>query len=203
MRPETGLDRGPLHVSKVHLENRSRDKLRHRSEGCPGDRSVEGHAYNIAQARSEGWGLSLQMGAHRLMGTGCLDEGPGWGCQGNYDPMVHPRLQFFSNASIFLLSCTLLPSLQLHICLVLLFLSCMDFAHVFYYTWTFFSFSQMKPKPRSCNCAVSKQTLGYRWLNNSAMVDILTGICDDSHTTLVSLLLRLGYLQFHFVFWEN
>lgn len=74
MGPETGLEREPPYVSKVHLENRSRDKLRQRSEGCPGDRSVERHTCNIAQARSEGWDMSLQIGAHRLMGTGCLDE---------------------------------------------------------------------------------------------------------------------------------
>ena len=41
-------------VSKVHPENRSGDKLQHKSEGHPGVRAGDRHTCDIAQARSEG-----------------------------------------------------------------------------------------------------------------------------------------------------
>lgn len=77
MGPGTGLETRLQRVSKVHPENRSGDKLQHRSEGHPGDRAGDRHTCDIAQARSEGWGLSLEAGASRLTGTGSLGRGPG------------------------------------------------------------------------------------------------------------------------------
>lgn len=141
--PETGLEAMLQHASKVHPENRSGDKLQLRSEGHPGGRAGDRHTCDTAQGQEQGLGPELGgestwADGHRVFG---------------WRPRVRltraTAIQWYAqgpdsfHASIFPLSCWLLPSLQPHYCLWF-HLSCMDFAHVFCYTWTtFFSFSQM------------------------------------------------------------